>query len=88
MFKNYVTGVIENSSKMEVFFHLVNEAIHMNDRVLVFSQSLLTLDLIEDYLHRKCVPNREEHWAKNRNYFRKSVCIPSVCVNTMVAQLI
>lgn len=73
LFKNYVTGVIENSSKMEVFMHILTESIRLGDRILVFSQSLLTLDLIEDYLHRMTVPNRDEKWAKHRNYFRESI---------------
>lgn len=71
LFKNYVTGVVENSSKMEIFFLILTQSILRQDRMLVFSQSLLTLDLIEDYLQRRCVPGLGETWAKNRNYFRK-----------------
>lgn len=71
LFKTYVTGVIENSSKMEVFVEIVTESIKLGDRLLVFSQSLLTLDLIEDYFQRRNVPDKEEVWTKNKNYFRK-----------------
>ncbi|KAK6639775.1 hypothetical protein RUM43_008050 [Polyplax serrata] len=78
LFKTYVTGIIENSSKMEVFFHIVTESIKLGDRLLVFSQSLLTLDLIESYLHRQNVPNKDEVWAKSRNYFRLDGSTPGL----------
>lgn len=66
-----MTGVIEKSSKMEIFFLILKETILKGDRLLVFSQSLLTLDLIEDYLLKRYVPGRGDKWCKNRNYFRK-----------------
>lgn len=78
LFKNYVTGIIENSSKLEVFFHIVDNSIKINDRLLVFSQSLLTLDLIEDYLHRRNIPNKDEKWAKHKNYFRLDGSTPGL----------
>jgi len=33
------------------------------------SQSLFTLNLIEDYLSKSVVPNSEDPWMRNRNYF-------------------
>jgi len=36
----------------------------------VFSQSLFTLGLIEEYLAKQNVPGTEEMWMKNKNYFR------------------
>jgi len=50
---------------------ILQESISRNDRMLVFSQSLLTLDLIEEYLQRRQVPGLQDYWAKNKNYFRK-----------------
>jgi len=43
----------------------------LGDRVLVFSQSLFTLNLIEDFLQRSNLPGRQEKWARNWNYYRK-----------------
>jgi len=37
---------------------------------VVFSQSLFTLGLIEEYLAKQNVPGTEEMWMKNKNYFR------------------
>jgi len=43
----------------------------LGDRILVFSQSLFTLNLIEDFLQRTSLPGRQEKWARNWNYYRK-----------------
>ena len=45
---------------------------------VVYSQSLFTLGLIEEYLSKCNVPGMEEMWTKNRNYFRTLFCV-SVC---------
>ena len=37
---------------------------------MLYSQSLFTLGLIEEYLSKRNVPGMEEMWTKNRNYFR------------------
>ena len=37
---------------------------------VVYSQSLFTLGLIEEYLAKQNVPGSEEMWLKNKNYFR------------------
>lgn len=71
LLKNYVPGSIENSAKMEVLFCILEEAMALGDRLLVFSQSLFTLNLIEDFLQRTNLPGRQEKWARNWNYYRK-----------------
>ncbi|PNF37539.1 hypothetical protein B7P43_G13810 [Cryptotermes secundus] len=70
LLKNYIPGSIENSAKMEVLFCILEESMALGDRMLVFSQSLFTLNLIEDFLQRNNLPGRQEKWARNCNYYR------------------
>lgn len=72
--RDYVSGVIENSAKMELFFCMLEKSIFLGDRMLIFSQSLLTLNLIERFLHvnpTKAGDGSIVRWAKNYTYFRK-----------------
>jgi RAD54-like protein 2 len=69
--KGYEPGKIENSTKMEALFFILEESLRLGDRLLLFSQSLFTLNLIEDFLNQKFVPGTETKWAKNINYFRR-----------------
>ena len=41
-----------------------------NDRILLFSQSLFTLNLIEDFLKRKKLTEAEDPWVGGVNYYR------------------
>ncbi|XP_017070257.1 helicase ARIP4 isoform X2 [Drosophila eugracilis] len=68
--KNYVSGLISNSPKMEIFFCILKESLHLGDRILLFSQSLLTLNLLEVYLKSSYVPGSNQLWSKNSSYFR------------------
>ncbi|CAB3380045.1 Hypothetical predicted protein [Cloeon dipterum] len=69
--KTYIPGLIEAGTKMQVVFCILEECSKINDRVLLFSQSLYTLNMIEDYLHKNLVPETNENWTKNVHYFRK-----------------
>lgn len=71
LLKDYIPGVIENSAKMELFFYILNESIKMGDRILLFSQSLFTLNLIEDFLERNYIPGTNCLWERNTSYYRK-----------------
>lgn len=71
LLKDYVPGIIENSAKMELFFYILNESIKLGDRLLLFSQSLFTLNLIEDFLERNYIPGTNCLWERNTNYYRK-----------------
>jgi RAD54-like protein 2 len=62
--KDYTPNVLENGTKFELLFIIIQETVSVGDKLLVFSQSLLTLDLIEMFLGMKF------QWAKNRDYFR------------------
>lgn len=70
LMKDYVPDLLENSPKLEIFFCILEESIKIGDRLLVFSQSLLTLNLLERFLQRNKIPNTEHFWTKNQNYFR------------------
>ncbi len=71
LFTDYVAGLIENSNKFVIFFQLLDEAIKIGERMLMFSQSLLTLDLIEDYLSKRTIPGTDgQPWCNGLNYFR------------------
>ncbi|XP_019868954.2 uncharacterized protein LOC109597651 isoform X3 [Aethina tumida] len=70
LLKDYVPGRIENSAKMEILFCIIKESIALGDRLLVFSQSLITLDLIEHFLQMNIVPGDTINWAKNVSYYR------------------
>lgn len=72
--KDYVPGCIDNSAKMEILFCIIRESIGLGDRLLVFSQSLITLDLIEQFLQMNAVPGDTQKWAKNINYYSKFSC--------------
>jgi hypothetical protein len=68
---------------MEVLFCILEESMALGDRVLVFSQSLFTLNLIEDFLQRTNLPGRQEKWARNWNYYRKLSTIRILCVSLL-----
>ncbi|XP_065367336.1 helicase ARIP4 isoform X2 [Calliphora vicina] len=68
--KKYEPGLISNSPKMEIFFCILNESVCIGDRVLLFSQSLLTLNLIEKLLQANRIPGEDTNWTYNKHYFR------------------
>ena len=69
-FESYNSNVLENGAKMTVAFSLIQESIMNGDKILLFSQSLLTLNLIEQFLAKNYVPNTQETWEKYKNYYR------------------
>lgn len=70
LLKGYIPDLLENSPKMEIFFCLLEESVFHGDRILLFSQSLLTLNVIEKFLQKTKIPNTETYWMKNVSYFR------------------
>lgn len=70
--KNYTPGLLENGGKMIMLFSLIEESLKIGDKLLVFSQSLTTLNVIEDFLSKTTVPRPDikENWCKNKSYFR------------------
>lgn len=79
VFKDYRTGVMENGGKLVVLMHIIEESLNLGEKVLVFSQSLSTLNVIEEFL-AKCEipsfpgrptdPRKPTRWMKNKSYFR------------------
>ncbi|KAM7095311.1 LOW QUALITY PROTEIN: helicase ARIP4 [Ciconia maguari] len=73
---DYQTGVLENSPKMVLLFHLIEESVKLGDKILVFSQSLSTLSVIEEFLAKRPMPNPPgsdggvHNWVRNINYYR------------------
>ncbi|XP_067447744.1 helicase ARIP4-like isoform X3 [Thunnus thynnus] len=76
---DYKPGVLENSAKMVLLFHLIEESVRKGDKLLVFSQSLSTLTVIEDFLAKRPVPpspntssrdRPNQNWVRNLNYYR------------------
>ncbi|RWS14079.1 helicase ARIP4-like protein [Dinothrombium tinctorium] len=69
---NYIPGIILNGLKMVILFEIIAKTLSFDDRLLIFSQSLSTLDIIENFLEHSYVPlsNTSERWLKNRNYYR------------------
>ncbi|XP_012938191.1 uncharacterized protein LOC101863187 isoform X2 [Aplysia californica] len=72
LMKDYMAGVLENSGKFILMNSLLEECLAVGDKVLIFSQSLLTLNKIEEFLGHMKVPRPEfyENWARNKTYFR------------------
>lgn len=80
--KDYAACVLENSPKMEIFICILEECIRIGDRLLVFSQSLLTLNLIEQFLRirpARASASEQIFWRKNENYFRKCYSFIACC---------
>ncbi|GAB6021464.1 hypothetical protein CHUAL_004068 [Chamberlinius hualienensis] len=70
-FKDYTPGVLENGLKMLLALHIIEQSCLVGDRLLLFSQSLFTLGLIEEFLSQLPVPfSNGVRWARNKNYFR------------------
>ena len=67
---------------MQILFTLIDESIRLGDKILVFSQSLLTLNLMEELLAKRDVPGTDEKWTKNKNYYSKLPFWTSICIVT------
>ncbi|XP_032410476.1 transcriptional regulator ATRX isoform X1 [Xiphophorus hellerii] len=82
-YKEFVTEadseILEHSGKMMLLFEILRMAEEVEDKVLVFSQSLISLDLIEDFLELSCRTEEDEKlspykgegkWFRNIDYYR------------------
>ncbi|XP_037117129.1 transcriptional regulator ATRX [Syngnathus acus] len=81
--KEFVTEadaeILEHSGKITILFEILRMAEEVEDKVLVFSQSLISLDLIEDFLELSCRAADEDKispykgegkWYRNIDYYR------------------
>ena len=48
----------ELSRKMEILFEIINMCYHLKDKLIVFSQSVITLDIIEHFLNQSTLQER------------------------------
>nr|XP_054586594.1 transcriptional regulator ATRX [Nothobranchius furzeri] len=79
-FRNLLTDdearILEHSGKMVLLFEILQIVADLDEKVLVFSQSLTTLDLIEYFLkasHEARKPtssHKADCWIKNIDYYR------------------
>jgi len=70
MLTNYTPELEVHSNKLQIFLGILEESLDVNDRILLFSQSLFTLNLIEEFLKRKKLTKSEEPWLPGVNYYR------------------
>ncbi|XP_060078469.1 helicase ARIP4-like [Ylistrum balloti] len=72
LMENHMAGLLETGGKMVLLFNILEEAINAGDKILVFSQSLFTLNLLEEFLSKTKVPRPEVdcNWARNTSYYR------------------
>ncbi|XP_061581077.1 transcriptional regulator ATRX isoform X2 [Cololabis saira] len=81
--KEFVTEadaeILEHSGKITLLFEIMRMAEEVEEKVLVFSQSLISLDLIEDFLEMACTAKDENKvspykgegkWYRNIDYYR------------------
>ena len=70
---NYVEGLLENSPKFQVFFSILQKTVDAGDRLLLFSQSLGTLDLLEQFLSQRKVPGKLFYLVFRLNFNSQSL---------------
>ena len=84
-FSGYEPELLENGPKFQILFDILETAVSMGEKLLVFSQSIPTLNLLEMFLHKSFVPNQTAHfhplgsdsiaysnqvWKLNHSYLR------------------
>lgn len=77
--QNYQSGMIINSTKMFLLKHIIDLSVHVGDKILVYSHSLLSLNTIEELLSKSTVPipcqtggiqYSSINWERSTNYLR------------------
>ncbi len=70
LMQGYVPGRSSDGGKLAILFDMIQICVRHSERLLVFSQSLETLDVVEDHLSRQHIPGRRVNWEKGASYFR------------------
>jgi len=66
------------SGKMTLLLDILSKSSELGDKVLVFSQSLTTLDLVEFYLAKLQINGKEgKHWKRGKDWYRLDGSTPS-----------
>ncbi|EDO32522.1 predicted protein, partial [Nematostella vectensis] len=75
--RNYKPFIAEQGGKMVLLFEIIEESLKLGEKILIFSQSLSTLSIIEEFLNSRVVPffpgrqsDPSTKWARNKSYFR------------------
>eukprot|EP01134_Creolimax_fragrantissima_P001048 CFRG1048T1 len=79
---DFEPGMVETGAKISAAIKIIDASVEIGDRVLVFSQSLGTLDVLESLLAARSVPTKKtkapvdgtenpgRHWERDIDYFR------------------
>jgi RAD54-like protein 2 len=78
LFQGYTSGLLENSAKLKIFLHLLDETVKVGERMLLFSQSLLTLNVIEEFLKKRQIPECDVNWVPGVHYYRLDGSTPAM----------
>ena len=68
---SYICGQLVSGIKFQVALTILDLCVTIGDKVLIFSQSLLSLNKLEEFLSQRFIPSTDEKWEKNVNYYRK-----------------
>ncbi|CAF0812565.1 unnamed protein product [Adineta ricciae] len=67
---SYTCGQLSNGIKFQVALTIIDFSVRLRDKILLFSQSLLTLNELEKFLNQQQIPNTDKKWEKNTSYYR------------------
>jgi hypothetical protein len=67
---SYSPDQVENSNKLQILLAILEGCVKVGDRLLLFSQSLCTLNMIEQFLQKRTVPGQKSNWKPGVNYYR------------------
>lgn len=69
MTAGYIPGDVENAAKTKIFFTILEESVKIGDRLLVFSQSLFTLNMLEEFLQQRPIPRKDQSHCRKHISF-------------------
>uniref|UniRef100_A0A8R1EN60 Helicase C-terminal domain-containing protein n=1 Tax=Caenorhabditis japonica TaxID=281687 RepID=A0A8R1EN60_CAEJA len=73
LFETYQEGILENGYKLAIALEILDESTRIGEKILIFSQNLPALDMLEEILKKRAVVmggGNGAYWEKNRNYLR------------------